>query len=257
MSVSAPPRPARTSMHPRPVRISTPPDPAATDSRSKDELVTSLLPLAKRLAARYRHAGESQDDLEQVACLGLVKAVDRYDPDAGPLVRYAVPTILGELRRHFRDKGWGVHVPRSVQENLLTVNKAVERLTTTLGRTPSARDIAAATSLSVEDVIEAIDAGASYTPAALDAPRPGADPDSRSLGDSLGSNDPNYELVELGEAIGPAFQELPSRERAIVQLRFFEDLTQAEIAERVGISQMHVSRLLRRALDSLHGAVAA
>lgn len=248
MSVSAPPRPTR---------ISTPLDPTATDDRPKDELVASLLPLAKRLAGRYRHAGESQEDLEQVACLGLVKAVDRYDPEAGPLVRYAVPTILGELRRHFRDKGWGVHVPRSVQENLLTVNKAIARLTTTLGRTPTAGDIAAATSLSVEDVIEALDAGASYTPAALDAPRASDDPESRSLGDSLGGDDPNYELVELGEAIGPAFRDLPSRERAIVQLRFFEDLTQAEIAERVGISQMHVSRLLRRALETLHGAVAA
>jgi RNA polymerase sigma-B factor len=217
--------------------------------------VASLLPLAKRLAARYRHAGESQEDLEQVAYLGLVKAVDRYDPSAGPLVRYAVPTILGELRRHFRDKGWGVHVPRSVQENLLTVNKATERVATTLGRTPRPRDIAKATGMPVEDVIEALDAGASYTPAALDAPQRGDDPEARSLGDALGSDDPNYELVELGQSIGPAFRELPARERAIVQLRFFEDLTQAEIAERIGISQMHVSRLLRRALDALHGAV--
>jgi RNA polymerase sigma-B factor len=217
--------------------------------------VTSLLPLAKRLAARYRHAGESQEDLEQVAFLGLVKAVDRYDPQAGPLVRYAVPTILGELRRHFRDKGWGIHVPRSVQENLMTVNGAAERLATRLGRTPTAGDIADATGMAIEDVIEAMDAGASYTPAPLDAPR-GGDPDSRSLGESLGESDPNYELVELGQAIGPAFRDLPPRERTIVQLRFFEDLTQSEIAERVGISQMHVSRLLRRALDTLHGAVA-
>jgi RNA polymerase sigma-B factor len=222
---------------------------------TNEELVESLLPLAKRLAARYRHAGESQEDLEQVACLGLVKAVDRYDPSAGPLVRYAVPTILGELRRHFRDKGWGIHVPRSVQENLLTINSASERLATTLGRTPRPRDIASATGMSIEEVIEALDAGASYTPAALDAPQRGDDPDTRSLGDALGSTDPNYELVELGQSIGPAFRELPEREQAIVQLRFFEDLTQAEIAERIGISQMHVSRLLRRALDTLHGAV--
>lgn len=236
--------------------VSAPPRPRELDNRSaNDELVASLLPLAKRLAARYRHAGESQEDLEQVACLGLVKAVDRYDPSAGPLVRYAVPTILGELRRHFRDKGWGVHVPRSVQENLLTVNKAAERLSATLGRTPRARDIASFTGLSLDDVIEALDAGASYTPAALDAPQRSDDPEARSLGDALGSNDPNYELVELGQSIGPAFRELPARERAIVQLRFFEDLTQAEIAERIGISQMHVSRLLRRALDTLHGAV--
>ncbi len=225
------------------------------DRRSDEELIASLMPLAKRLASRYRHAGESQEDLEQVAYLGLVKAVDRYDPDAGPLVRYAVPTILGELRRHFRDKGWGVHVPRSVQENLLSANKAVERLTTTLGRTPTAQDISDATAMSVEEVIEALDAGASYTPAALDAPQRGDDADARPLGDALGESDPNYELVELGESIGPAFRELPSREQTIVRLRFFEDLTQAEIAERVGISQMHVSRLLRRALETLHDAV--
>jgi RNA polymerase sigma-B factor len=236
--------------------VSAPPRPRGMEGRStNDELVENLLPLAKRLAARYRHAGESQEDLEQVACLGLVKAVDRYDPSAGPLVRYAVPTILGELRRHFRDKGWGIHVPRSVQENLLTINSASERLATTLGRTPRPRDIASATGMSIEDVIEALDAGASYTPAALDAPQRGDDPDPRSLGDALGSTDPNYELVELGQSIGPAFRELPEREQAIVQLRFFEDLTQAEIAERIGISQMHVSRLLRRALDTLHGAV--
>jgi RNA polymerase sigma-B factor len=236
--------------------VSAPPRPKEIERRStNDELVTNLLPLARRLAARYRHAGESQEDLEQVAYLGLVKAVDRYDPSAGPLVRYAVPTILGELRRHFRDKGWGVHVPRSVQENLLTVNRATERLATTLGRTPRARDIAAFTGLALDDVIEALDAGASYTPAALDAPQRGAESEARSLGDGLGSVDPNYELVELGQSIGPAFRELSARERAIVRLRFFEDLTQAEIAERVGVSQMHVSRLLRRALDTLNGAV--
>lgn len=236
--------------------VSAPARPGELEERSRNEdLVRSLLPLAKRLAARYRHAGESQEDLEQVACLGLVKAVDRYDPSEGPLVRYAVPTILGELRRHFRDKGWGVHVPRSVQENLLTVNTATERLATTLGRTPRPRDIAKATGMSIEDVIEALDAGASYTPAALDAPQRGDDPDARSLGDALGSNDPNFELVELGQSIGPAFRQLPARERAILQLRFFDDLTQAEIADRIGISQMHVSRLLRRALDTLHGAV--
>ncbi len=219
------------------------------------ELVESLLPLARRLAARYRHAGESREDLEQVAYLGLVKAVDRYDPDAGPLVRYAVPTILGELRRHFRDQGWGVHVPRSVQEHLQTVNRCTERLTARLGRTPTAREIADAARLTVEEVSEALDAGASYTPAALDAPRRGGEPDARSLGDALGESDRNYELVELGESLGPAFRDLPRREQAIVRLRFFEDLTQAEIAERIGISQMHVSRLLRRALEKLHDAV--
>jgi len=226
------------------------------DMRARDELIGSLLPLAKRLAGRYRHSGESQEDLEQVACVGLIKAVDRYEPDVGPFVRYAVPNILGELRRHFRDKGWGMHVPRTVQENFLKVNEATEQLSGRLGRTPAVRDIAEATGLSLEEVIEAIDAGRSYSPAALDAPHPGEDADgSRVLGDTLGSRERGYDYVEIGQSIGPAFKVLPAREQQIVHLRFFEDLTQSEIAERVGISQMHVSRLLRRAIDRLNAAV--
>lgn len=225
------------------------------DLAARDELIASLLPLAKRLAGRYRHSGESQEDLEQVACVGLIKAVDRYEPDVGPLVRYAVPNILGELRRHFRDKGWGMHVPRTVQENFLRVNEATEQLSGQLGRTPSARDVAEATGMSLEDVIEALDAGRSYTPVALDAPHPGEDDEGRRLGDTLGAIDERYEYVELGQAVAPAFRVLPQREQAILHLRFIEDLTQSEIAERIGISQMHVSRLLRRALDRLNTAV--
>jgi RNA polymerase sigma-B factor len=225
------------------------------DLGAREELIRRLLPLAKRLANRYRHSGESQEDLEQVACVGLIKAIDRYEPEVGPLVRYAVPNVLGELRRHFRDKGWGMHVPRTVQENFLRVNEATERLSGELRRTPTARDVAKATGMSLEDVIEALDAGRSYSPAALDAPQPGDDSDGRSLGESLGTIDRGYDFVELGQAIAPAFRVLPEREQTIVHLRFFEDLTQSEIAERVGISQMHVSRLLRRALDRLNAAV--
>lgn len=225
------------------------------DLAARDELISSLLPLAKRLAARYRHSGENQEDLEQVACIGLIKAVDRYEPDVGPLVRYAVPNILGELRRHFRDKGWGMHVPRTVQENFLRVNEATEQLSGRLGRTPTARDVAEATGLTLEDVIEALDAGRSYTPVALDAPHPSEDQEGRRLGDTLGMAERRYEYVELGQAVAPAFRVLPPRERAILHLRFIEDLTQSEIAERIGISQMHVSRLLRRALDRLNTAV--
>jgi RNA polymerase sigma-B factor len=221
----------------------------------REQMIVGLLPLARRLASRYRYSGESVDDLEQVAYLGLVKAVDRYDPDAGPLVRYAVPTILGELRRHFRDKGWGTHVTRSVQENLLRVTAASDALATRLGRMPSARDIAAETQIPVEDVIEAQEAGSSYRPASLDAPVGGARAAAAPLGDSLGGTDEHYEYVEYGAAIGPAFRKLPERERRIVELRFFGDLTQSEIADRMGISQMHVSRLLRRALDDLNEAV--
>ncbi|NLT06452.1 MAG: SigB/SigF/SigG family RNA polymerase sigma factor [Solirubrobacterales bacterium] len=234
-----------------------PPSEHCLRGRARDEAIAELVPLAHRLAGRYRHSGEAREDLEQVACLGLVKAVDRYDPDAGPLVRYAVPTILGELRRHFRDRGWGLHVPRGVQENFLRCNEAADRLWTRLGRTPTVGEIAAEAGISVEDAIEALDAGRSYTPAALDAPTGGdlGDDSARTLGDTIGRREGGFARVELGQAIGPAFDGLPEREREIVRLRFFEDLTQSEIAGRVGISQMHVSRLLRRALDKLHAAV--
>jgi RNA polymerase sigma-B factor len=226
------------------------------EGAGREETITSLLPLARRLAGRYRHSGESLEDLEQVAFLGLVKAVDRYDRDAGPLVRFAVPTILGELRRHFRDKGWGMRVTRSVQENLLHVHRARDELATRLGREPTARDVASATGLSLDDVIEAMDAGRSYRPTSLDAPL-GLDGSAASWSDAVGSFDHHYEHVEIGAAVGPAFRRLPRREQRIVELRFFEDLTQSEIAARIGISQMHVSRLLRHALDELHGAVAS
>ena len=226
------------------------------DLAARDELIARLIPLARRLASRYRHSGESREDLEQVAYVGLIKAVDRYEPSVGPFVRYAVPNILGELRRHFRDKGWGMHVPRTVQENFLRVNEATERLSAQLGRTPRASDVARATGLSLEDVGEALDAGRSYSPAALDAPQ-GDEDGARALGDTLGSPDRHFEYVELGQAVAPAFDTLPRREQIILKLRFVDDLTQSEIAARIGVSQMHVSRLLRRALDRLNAAVEA
>lgn len=225
------------------------------DLRAREELIARLLPLARRLAGRYRNSGESQEDLEQVASVGLIKAVDRYEPEVGPFARYAVPNILGELRRHFRDKGWAMHVPRAVQENFLRVNQATERLSVRLARTPTPRDIADATGMSLEDVVEAIDAGRSYSPAALDAPQ-ASDDEGRLLGDTLGDVDEHYDYIEIGASIGPAFGALPEREQRILHLRFFEDLTQSEIAERIGVSQMHVSRLLRRALERLHEQVA-
>ncbi len=224
------------------------------DLAARDELVHRFMPLARRLAGRYRHTGEPQDDLEQVAYVGLIKAIDRYDPDLGPFVRYAVPNVLGELKRHFRDKGWGIHVPRSLQERFLKINEAVDVLSGRLGRSPSPRDIAAHVGMTLEEVLEALDAASAYTPVALDAPHPG-DPDGdRTLGDNLGSEDQRYELVELGNTVAPAVRALPERELAILRMRFIEDLTQSEIAERVGVSQMHVSRLLRRSLDRLGAA---
>lgn len=224
------------------------------DLSVRDRLVRSYMPLARRLASRYRHTAESQEDLEQVAYLGLIKAIDRYDPDLGPFVRYAVPNVLGELKRHFRDKGWGIHVPRSLQERFLKINEAVEQLSASLGRSPSPDDVAKHTGFTLEEVLEALDASSAYSPVTLDAPHPG-DPDGeRTLGDSLGGDDPGFEYVELGSAFAPAFRALPRREQTILHLRFMEDLTQSEIAERVGVSQMHVSRLLRRSLDRLSAA---
>ena len=224
------------------------------DLSVRDGLVRTYMPLARRLAGRYRHTGESQDDLEQVAYLGLIKAIDRYDSDLGPFARYAVPNIMGELKRHFRDKGWGIHVPRSLQERCLKINQAVEELSGRLGRSPSALDLAKHTGFTLYEVSEALVASSAYSPAALDAPHPGDSDGDRTLGDSLGDNDPGFEYVELGSALAPAFKALPRREQTILHLRFIEDLTQSEIAERVGLSQMHVSRLLRRSLERLSAA---
>ncbi len=222
------------------------------DESARDELICRYTPLAHRLASRYRGTSESRDDLEQVACVGLIKAVDRYDPDRGGLVPYAVPNILGELRRHFRDKGWTIRVPRSVQERYLKLSEVTEVLSGRLGRSPTPRDLAEATGYTLDDVIEALDARDAYAPAALDAPIAHGEDGARTLADTIGSEDESLEFVELREAVAPALETLPERERMILKLRFTDDLTQSEIAARVGISQMHVSRLLRRTLDRLH-----
>jgi RNA polymerase sigma-B factor len=230
------------------------------DIAAREELIVRFLPLARQLASRYRHAGEPHEDLVQVACLGLLKAVDRYEPDRGhAFTKYAVPTMLGELKRYFRDKGWSVHVPRATQELVLKVSDALGTLPAKLGRSPRPRDVAEVVGAPVEDVLEAMEAATAYEAASLDAPRPGSDDDDEgwSLGESVSSEERGYELVEIGEALEGTLEALPERERIILELRFGQDLTQAEIAERVGVSQMHVSRLLRRSLDRLKAAGAA
>jgi RNA polymerase sigma-B factor len=229
------------------------------DLTARDELVKRFMPLARQLAGRYRHAGESHEDLVQVACLGLIKAVDRYEPERGhAFTKYAVPTMLGELKRHFRDKGWAVHVPRATQELTLKVSDALGTLPAKLGRAPRPRDVAEAIGEPVEHVLEAMAAATAYEATSLDAPRPGGgDDDDWSWGDSISAEERGYELVEIGELLHGTLVALPARERLILRLRFEEDLTQAEIAEAVGISQMHVSRLLRRSLDRLAVAGAA
>ena len=210
-----------------------------------------FLPLAERLASRYRNSGEPLDDLQQVAAVGLINSIDRYDLEAGPFVRFAVPSILGELKRHFRDKAWGIHVPRSLQERTLAVSRKIDELSSRLGRTPTPKDVAEATGFSLEEVLEAMDVSSAYTPATLDAPLNTDGEGTRTLADSLGETDERLELVELGNSVAPAFRALPEREQQILKLRFVDDLTQAEIAERIGVSQMHVSRLLRRSLNEL------
>jgi RNA polymerase sigma-B factor len=185
--------------------------------------------------------------------------VDRYDPERGNgFTRYAVPTMLGEIKRHFRDKGWSVHVPRATQELVLKVGEALGELPAKLGRSPTPRDVAAAVGAPVEDVLEAMEAATAYEAVSLDAPRPSSgEEESWTLAESLCEDEHGYELVEIGETLRGTLEALPARERLILRLRFEEDLTQAEIAERVGVSQMHVSRLLRRSLDRLSAAGAA
>jgi RNA polymerase sigma-B factor len=229
------------------------------DLDAREELAVRFVPVARQLALRYRHSGELIEDLAQVACLGLLKAIDRYDPEVGNgFARYALPTMLGELKRHFRDKGWAVRVPRATQELALKVNDALGTLPAKLGRAARPRDVAEALGVSVEEVLEAMEAATAYEATSLDAPRGTTGEDEEwTQGGTLGDDDPGYELVELSEALSGTLAALSPRERLILRLRFERDLTQAEIAAAVGISQMHVSRLLRRSLDRLSAAGAA
>jgi RNA polymerase sigma-B factor len=228
------------------------------DVAARDELVERFLPLARDLALRYSYTDEPHDDLLQVACLGLIKAIDRFEPDRGTkFTSYAAPTILGELKRHFRDKGWALHVPRDLQERSLALSRASEELSKQLGRSPTMREVAAAMGCSVESALEASEAAASYEAASLDAPSSREDEEAGTLLDLFGDVDSSYELVESRDAIASTWQALPDLERRVVELRFMHDLTQREIGERIGYSQMHVSRLLRRALGRLENAAEA
>jgi len=222
------------------------------DRAAREQLVRHFMPLARSLARRYGRSSEPYEDLVQVACLGLVKAVDRFDPDRGfTFQAFAVPTILGEMRRYFRDAGWAVHVPRGTQERALRVRDAQEQLATDMGRAPTVSQIAEYLELDVEEVVEALQAIRSYEAVSLDAPRPGSDDDSGTYGESIGDDDASFELVELGATLATLLEQVPERERTILRLRFVDELTQSEIAARIGVSQMQVSRLLRRSLDQL------
>ncbi len=222
------------------------------DRVAREELVRRFMPLARSLARRYDRSSEPFEDLLQVASLGLLKALDRFDPELGhPFASFAVPTILGEMRRHFRDAGWSVHVPRGAQERALKVRDAQERLANTRGRAPTVNELAQYLELGTDQVIDALQAIQAYESLSLDAPRPGATDEATSYGDAMGEEDERYELVELDATVSAVLGRIPQRERQILRMRFVDDLTQTEIAARVGISQMQVSRLLRRSLDQL------
>lgn len=227
------------------------------DRAAFDELVERYRPLALGLARRYAYTTEASDDLEQVACIGLVAAIKRYDPSRGkPLRAFAVPTILGELRRHFRDTGWAVHMPRTLQERSRDVREATSKLTTQLQRSPSTREVAAHMNLTVEQVLESVAVRQAYSPESLDAPpKAGEDGSSRGWDSMHGAEDRGYARVEDRTAIERAMRALPEREQQIIHLRFGTDLSQGEIGTALGISQMHVSRLLRRGLDRVETIV--
>lgn len=221
------------------------------DKRARDELVARFMPLARQLARRYQRGNEPLDDLVQVASLGLIKAIDRYSLDRGTAFSsYAVPTILGELKRYFRDVGWAVHVPRGMQERIMRVNSTVESLGRRLGRSPTPAEIGKEIGARPEEVLEALEASVAYEASSLDAPRT-SDSESDSYAESIGADDDAYEQIEYMQTIEPTMRALPERDRLVLKLRFEDDLTQSEIADQIGVSQMHVSRLIRRALARL------
>lgn len=222
----------------------------------RDELVAAHLGLAEYLARRFANRGEPLDDLVQVASIGLLKAIDRFEPDRGvEFSTYATHTIVGELKRHFRDKGWAIRAPRRMQELYLRLGKVVAGLGQELGRSPTIAELAAEVEVSEEEVLEALEAGQAYRFASLDAPP--AEGEGDSLAARLGTEDTELDEVEVRATLSPLLARLPRREQLILQLRFFDGLTQSEIASRLGISQMHVSRLLARSVAQLRAAAHA
>ncbi|HEV7943403.1 MAG TPA: SigB/SigF/SigG family RNA polymerase sigma factor [Solirubrobacteraceae bacterium] len=228
------------------------------DQRAREALIERYLPLARRLARRYQRTEEPMDDLVQVASLGLIKAVDRFDAGREILFSsYAVPTILGELKRHFRDRTWSVRVPRDLQELALRIDQVVSALSADTGRSPAVSEIAQAVGVSEERVLDAMEAAGAYHAGSLDAPR-GARQDEESgetLADSLGSNESGFERAEDRATLEPLLARISARERLVLRLRFTEGLTQAEIGSRIGVSQMQVSRLIRQALSRLRAGL--
>jgi RNA polymerase sigma-B factor len=225
------------------------------DPASREELVRRYLPFAKNLALRYRGASESFDDLLQVANLGLVNAIDRFEPERGtPFAAFASPTILGELKRHFRDRVWTVRVPRGLHDRMADVDKATSELTVKLQRSPSVGEIAERLELDPADVLEVLEANHNRRPLSLD--RPLGDEEESPAAEWIGGEDEGFELIEDKLTLEGVLPQLDERERLILKLRFVDDMTQSQIADRIGHSQMHVSRILRRTLDRIREEVA-
>ena len=220
--------------------------------RARDSLVEQHLPLVEHLARRFRNRGEPYDDLVQVATIGLIKSVDRFDLGRGvEFSTYATPTIVGEIKRHFRDKGWAVRVPRRLQELRLSLASATSELSQKQGRSPTVSELAAHMKITDEEVLEGLESANAYSTLSLDAGDSGSGDEPMPVADTLGSEDEGLEGVEYRESLKPMLEQLPPREKKILMLRFFKNMTQSEIAEEIGISQMHVSRLLARTLAQL------
>ena len=227
------------------------------DPAAREQLVARFLPLARQLARRYQRGGEQLDDLVQVASLGLLKAIDRFDPARETAFSsFAVPTILGELKRHFRDKGWSVRVPRDLQELAVKVDRVGDDMSRELGRAPTPAEIAQRTGTTLEQVLEAREASAAYRAVSLDRPRTDDEEDGDSYADAVGAEDPGFRLAEHSATVERLMLVLSEREREVLRLRFEEDLTQSEIGQRVGVSQMHVSRLIRQSIARLRDEAA-
>ena len=222
---------------------------------ARDSLVHLHLPLVEHCARRFRNRGEPFEDLVQVGTIGLIKSVDRFDPERGvEFSTYATPTIIGEIKRYFRDKGWAIRVPRRLQELRMQIGSATAELTQSLGRSPTASELAERVGCSVEEIIEGIESSNAYSTLSLDA-TDDSDDGTSSMLDALGADDEGLEHVEIRESLKPLLDRLEPREKRILLLRFFKNQTQSQIAEEIGVSQMHVSRLLSRTLDQLRASL--
>jgi RNA polymerase sigma-B factor len=228
------------------------------DLAAREQLIERYMSLVRSLARRYSYRGEQLDDLIQIGAIGLIKAIDRFDLERGvELTTYATPNIIGEIKRHFRDRGWSVRVPRGLQELNVQLSRLVEQLTVQLERSPTIAELAKAANVEEEEVLEALESGRAYSSLSLSAGSSMVDDEEIDPLETIGTEEHEYELSEDRAVLEPGFRVLDERERRILHLRFFEGLTQSQIAQQIGISQMHVSRLIRRSLEKIRDEIAA